>query len=217
MYEKITKFGSSGLLLKWPQIISDDIIDEIIFYSQNIKDVNVKGIIDVVPAYASLVIFYNQVHLKQETLIQLFESIKYIPSEAQDHITWTIPVKYDDESSDDIISLMEYTGLDRREIVDFHSQSIYKVCFIGFLPGFLYLSGLNSALCMPRKKVPALKVPKGSVAIGGCQTGIYPLDSPGGWHVIGHTYANFIQFHESPYCRFSPGDFVRFESVQKLK
>ena len=213
MYEKITKFGSSGLLLKWPQIILDDIIDEIIFYSHSIKAANVKGIIDVVPAYASLAIFYNPVYVRQETLIQLFESIKYIQAETQEHITWTIPVKYNDESTDDIISLIEYTGLDRRNIIDIHSQTIYKVCFIGFLPGFLYLSGLNSALCMPRKKVPALKVTKGSVAIGGCQTGIYPIDSPGGWHVIGHTDTNFIQFHEPPYCRFSPGDFIRFESI----
>jgi inhibitor of KinA len=213
MYEKIKRFGSNALLLEWPQIISDDITDEIIFYCQYIQDANMKGIIDIVPAYASLAIFYNPVQLNMDSLVQFFEHIKYTKSENQDQVTWTIPVKYNDESSEDLIALIHYTGLDRQKILDLHSHSIYKVCFIGFLPGFLYLSGLDKAICMPRKKVPALKVQKGSVAIGGCQTGIYPVDSPGGWHVIGHTDSIFIQFNEPPYCRINPGDLIRFESV----
>ena len=94
-----------------------------------------------------------------------------------------------------------------------HLSALYRVYFLGFLPGFLYLSGLDSRLYLKRKKKPLLNVPKGAVAIGGMQTGIYPNISPGGWHLIGNTPVNLFNPKKNPPCFAKPGDWISFEQI----
>jgi inhibitor of KinA len=110
-------------------------------------------------------------------------------------------------------SVMSHVGLSRNEIVDLHTSALYDVYFIGFLPGFLYLGGLDEKLHIPRKIIPDLKILSGSVAIGGAQTGIYPQESPGGWYVIGHTDFKVIDFYSPPFCQVKPGDRVKFSAI----
>ncbi len=210
MFEKVRQFGPNAILLEWQQSITDDIIDEIAFYTRELNNRKINGIIDIVPTYASLTIFFHPEWLNRQKLKEILSKIKYSQLESVDVKTWDIQVRYDTDESADMIALMKYTGLSRDSIVASHSQATYKVCFIGFLPGFLYLSGLPSVLCIPRKNVPSTHVVKGSVAIGGCQTGIYPGDSPGGWHVIGNTKFDFIQYTKMPYCPVQPGDKIKF-------
>ena len=94
-----------------------------------------------------------------------------------------------------------------------HTAPLYRVFFIGFLPGFMYLGGLDKRLHFPRKATPSLDVKKGAVAIGGEQTGIYPMDSPGGWHVIGHSPLNFFNINEQNPCYFNSGDYIKFIDI----
>ncbi len=98
-----------------------------------------------------------------------------------------IPVCYGGKFGLDMERVVKHTGLTEREIITIHVESVYTVYMIGFLPGFPYLGGLNDRLATPRLQTPRLKVPKGTVGIGGSQTGIYPLECPGGWNIIGKT------------------------------
>ena len=126
---------------------------------------------------------------------------------------WKIPVCYDKQFGIDLDSLSLEKGLSISEIVARHSQTNYTVYFIGFLPGFLYLGGLNDSLYMPRKATPRLKIEKGSVAIGGKQTGVYPSESPGGWHIIGNTPITFFDASKELPCFAKSGDVIRFYPV----
>ena len=107
--------------------------------------------------------------------------------------------------------------LEKEQVVSWHSDKIYTVYFIGFLPGFLYLGGLDERLFFPRKKNPGLHVSKGAVAIGGKQTGIYPQNSPGGWCVIGQTPMSFFEVKRVCPCFVDPGDKVKFEAISISK
>ena len=130
-------------------------------------------------------------------------------------LIWEIPVCYDSCFGEDLVQFSQTKEMSISEIIQLHSNKIYTVYFMGFLPGFLYLGGLDSKLELARKKTPSLDVKKGAVAIGGNQTGIYPQDSPGGWHVIGNSPLEFFNPNESPPCIISAGDKVRFVPITR--
>ena len=126
---------------------------------------------------------------------------------------WKIPVCYDLKYAPDLLNLSKEINLDKSEVIKLHLSALYRVYFLGFLPGFLYLGGLDDRLYLRRKKKPLLKVPKGAVAIGGMQTGIYPNISPGGWHLIGNTPVNLFNPKKNPPCFAKPGDWISFEQI----
>ncbi len=121
-----------------------------------------------------------------------------------------IPVRYGGSFGPDIEEVAKRTGLDIQSVINLHSSKVYHVFMIGFLPGFPYMGILPKELQLPRLASPRLKVPAGSVAIAGPQTGIYPQSSPGGWHLIGHTDLDLFVPHHDPPCLLQPGDRVRF-------
>lgn len=124
-----------------------------------------------------------------------------------------IPVCYASEYAPDLGALAAHAGLPREEVVARHCAGDYRVAMIGFAPGFPYLLGLDPALAMPRLSTPRTRVPAGSVAIGGAQTGIYPRDSPGGWHVIGRTPLPLFDAGRMPPALLAPGQRVRFRAI----
>lgn len=121
-----------------------------------------------------------------------------------------IPVAYGGEEGPDLQTLASRHGLNCRDIIRLHTQGDYRVLFIGFLPGFPYLSGLPNELHTPRLATPRQAVPAGSVGIGGAQTGIYPCKAPGGWHLIGRTHIELFDPKSNSPCLLSPGDRVIF-------
>lgn len=126
-----------------------------------------------------------------------------------------IPVCYDDEFALDKGYAEEYTGLCFDEIVRIHTERVYYIYFLGFLPGFPYLGGLDKRIHMPRKKEPRVLIKGGSVGIGGVQTGIYPIDSPGGWQIIGRTPVKlFDKRREEPFLLKS-GEGVVFKPISR--
>ena len=131
--------------------------------------------------------------------------------------SWCIPVCYDEEFGLDLNSLSVTLKRNVDEIVNGHISGEYTVYGIGFLPGFLYLGELSEELILPRRNTPRLLVPKGSVAIAGSQTGIYPQDSPGGWHIIGKTPILFFDNTRKDPCLIQTGDSIRFESISRKK
>lgn len=215
MWSSIKPFGRSCVLIEWRQIIHTSILAEISEIRKGIESKQIKGIVDVVPGYTSLTVFFMPEVISYAQILEIIDSSeKESPEIAQEEgIIWEISVEYNKSQDKDMASVMSLAGLSRNEIVDLHTSALYDVYFIGFLPGFLYLGGLDKKLHIPRKIIPDLKIPKGSVAIGGAQTGIYPQESPGGWYVIGHTDFKVIDFYSPPFCQVKPGDRVKFSAI----
>jgi inhibitor of KinA len=126
---------------------------------------------------------------------------------------WKIPVCYDQALGKDLNVLSKSKSISIDEIINLHTIQTYRIHFFGFLPGFMYLNGLDQALHFPRKSVPDRKIEPGSVAIGGAQTGIYPNESPGGWHVIGKTPTILFDKNENPPVFAKPGEQIKFLSI----
>lgn len=161
------------------------------------------GLLDVVPAYASVTVFFDPVLVKEnrpeqtspacavrdflkKKLLQFSTDQSPVTNQpvTNQPITIKIPVRYD---GPDLAAVAERLNLSANEVIAIHSAAAYTVFMIGFMPGFPYLGPLPETLQLPRRDTPRLRVPAGSVAIAGAQTGIYPINSPGGWHLIGRT------------------------------
>ena len=131
----------------------------------------------------------------------------------QAHQLWQIPVCYDVSFGIDLEEIACKKKCSVAEIIRLHTEGDYLVYFIGFQPGFLYLGGLHQNLHVPRKSNPRVRVDKGSVGIGGAQTGIYPQNSSGGWNIIGKSPLNFFNMKASNPCFAKPGDRIQFVAV----
>lgn len=169
------------------------------------------AVAEVIPGMNNLTLHLHAIpSSKEEAIAQLKEWWKAAASFTPDSRSIDIPVIYGKSSGPDLLSLAETVGLTPKQVVEAHCAERYTVFFIGFQPGFPYLSGLSPRLACPRHQTPRLSVPAGSVGIAGNQTGIYPLTSPGGWQIIGQTSSQlFDEKREAPFL-LRPGDTVRF-------
>jgi len=130
---------------------------------------------------------------------------------------WEIPVCYEPEFGSDLSSLAGEKKMTAAALINLHTQPYYRIHFFGFLPGFFYLNGLDPILHTPRKSIPSARVPKCSVAIGGSQTGIYPKESPGGWHLLGQTPLSLFDSLQEPPVWGSAGDQIKFVSIDSTQ
>ncbi|NER16378.1 5-oxoprolinase subunit PxpB [Spongiivirga citrea] len=210
-------YGDRGILIEWPAEISDTILHDRLFFENCIQSYYIKQKIEIISAYNSLLVIYkstiNNLYSVKKQLLALYDeqSSDFI----QTKIRWTIPVCYEEEFGTDLADLSANLKLSKQAVIHKHSKPIYAVHFIGFLPGFLYLGGLNEELHLARKSTPSLSVRKGSVAIGGSQTGIYPINSPGGWHIIGNSPVNWFNVTNENPCFASSGDEIKFQPITK--
>jgi len=217
---KITykQFGNSALLIEWPQEISIDILNDIKVFYEILQSQNYAEIEEINFVYASLMIVYRveKIAFKELTqkLIKLYNTIDSSVHKFKKNI-WEIPVCYHQDFGIDLPEISALKSLSADEIRSLHSTNSYTVFGIGFLPGFLYLGGLAKELHLPRKNTPRMSVPKGAVAIGGSQTGIYPQESPGGWHIIGSSPIHMFDANREFPCEIKSGDEVRFYAVSK--
>jgi len=211
------RYSESAILIEWPSQIDENILQDLLLFKKNIERVYVKEIVEVISAYNSLLIYYNitieDVYSEIFDLKELYLSINDVLM--QKNRLWKIPVCYSLKLAPDLGSFLKAKSLTIDELIVLHTTPLYRVYFLGFLPGFFYLGGLNEKLNLPRKTTPALKVAKGSVAIGGNQTGVYPSDSPGGWHVIGRSPIDFFNLKKGTPCFVEPNDLIQFVSVKE--
>jgi inhibitor of KinA len=211
---KSNRFGEKAILLTWKNEISPKIIEDINNFKGSILQKKKTQIADFIIGYNSLLLKYND----EFNFSQEIEELKSLYGEGNvksknTKFRWEIPVCYDTNLGFDTENLSGKLNLSVDEIINIHSSLDYTVYFIGFLPGFLYLGGLDASLEVSRKATPLLKVPKGSVAIGGKQTGIYPQESAGGWHIIGRTPIDFFNKNEDTPCFAKSGDQLHFRPV----
>ena len=171
-------------------------------------------ILEAVPAYHSLAVYYAPAQIRFEALAQAIRDADFSTCLLQmDARCIDLPVCYDPRVAPDIEGLAEQAKLRVDDVVALHSQAVYRVYFLGFKPGFAYLGGLHPRLHTPRKDTPRLAVPAGSVGIGGAQTGVYPQSTPGGWQLIGRTATALFNPDQDPPCLLQPGDQLRFKPI----
>lgn len=217
-YKLIYKpLGSIALLIEWPQQIELSILKNITLFRSEIQTQLSEIVLDTVPAYCSLTVFFDTGKTKYSSVVK---KVKEIHKKMEDKNTafsniWKIPVCYDEEFGIDLEEVSKAKGLSKEKVIKIHGEPIYDVYFVGFLPGFLYLGGLNEKLHYKRKSKPQAVIPMGAVGIAGGQTGIYPRESPGGWNIIGNSPLRFFDADTNPPCFAKPGDKVQFISINK--
>lgn len=217
MLDKLTYklFGNSAILIEWTAKIDEQILKDIIQFKDKVI-ANKKNVVeDCILGYHSLTIVYSNKILDFESESNSLKSLYSEESTNRQTINflWHIPVCYDIELGIDLEEVSEKLKLSIEEVIQLHSEAMYTVYFIGFLPGFLYLGGLDNRLEIKRKSDPRLHVAKGSVAIGGSQTGVYPQDSAGGWNIIGKTPCSFFNIDKKNPCFAKPGDKIQFVPI----
>lgn len=183
--------------------------------AERICNADLNGVVEIVPAYAAVTVFFDsrlasadaiRVSLARLAANPVVPS-PTVPGAASGRLI-TIPVRYD---GPDLAEVSAATGLSTDEVVRRHVEPEYRVYLLGFAPGFAYLGDLDPALVLPRRSAPRTRVPAGTVAIGGAQTGVYPLDTPGGWHLMGTTSLRMFDPSREPAALLRVGDRVRFE------
>lgn len=212
-------YGERSILVEWPPEINENILQDVLNFKLNIQNSYIKSKIQVTSAYNSILITYNATidNINDEVLSLkvLYSSRGVLQKSAYRH--WKIPVCYDDEFALDLDGLSIIKKLSKSKIIELHSDTIYTVYFIGFLPGFLYLGGLDKSLHFPRKSTPRQQIKKGAVAIGGNQTGIYPNESPGGWNIIGNSPISFFDASKDIPCFAKAGDKIQFVPISVME
>jgi KipI family sensor histidine kinase inhibitor len=182
-----------------------------------LQAVPIEGIVNLHPAYCSLLIKFDPVKLDHEELqsklLPCLRRLGSAPVPAPQEVE--IPVCYGGEFGPDLNDVAAMNGLIPTQVIELHSSSIYTVYFLGFAPGFAYLGGLPEALTTPRLETPRATVPQGSVGIGGNQTAVYPFATPGGWRLIGRTPAAMFRRDRAPMSLLQIGDHVRFRAISK--
>ena len=206
--------GDSAVTIDFGADRSPELLRRIHAAAIAVRKAALPAVDDVVPAYLSLSVFYDPLHASYADLAdRLIATCEAIISgaalePARSHV---VPVRYDGV---DLQAVATATGLAVEEVIALHSTRTYTVDLLGFVPGFAYLSELEPRLQLPRRPQPRPRVTAGSVAIAGAQTAVYPLDTPGGWHLIGSTTTVMFDLTRDPPALLAPGDRVRFERVQ---
>lgn len=171
-----------------------------------------RDVRQAIAGYASVTVYFDPDQTTHDALAAAIQRLaSKRPPMAEPGRLHRIPVTYD---GPDIEAVSSVLGLSPARIVELHTKPIYRVFLVGFVPGWGYLGPLPEALELPRRQVPRTKVPAGSVAIAGRQTGIYPLPTPGGWHLIGRTSVRLFLPDSDPPCLFRAGDRVKFFAAQ---
>jgi inhibitor of KinA len=207
--------GDQGLLLEFGDEISLEVNEKVRRMTLAIQAEAIEGIIEMVPTYRSLLVLYNPLILSIDDLKKRLEKIEkglQQTSFPEPKLT-RIPVLYGGSYGPDLEDIAKYHKISSEEVIQLHCSKPYFIYMIGFMPGFPYMGELPEGLITPRLKTPRLSVPTGSVAIAQRQTGIYPMESPGGWQIIGRTPVKLFNPEREPPALLQMGDLVQFYPI----
>jgi inhibitor of KinA len=221
---RIFPLGDAAITVDFGNCIDEVVNREVVARFHQLQEQPLPGMIEAIPAYSSLTIYYDLFYLHKKNLSstiyeymkeQLEEKMNQIPPQLEKKERLVkIPACYDKAFSIDMQHMMDVKKITREEIVAIHTAKTYKVFMLGFLPGFAYMGEVNEQIAMPRKPQP-VSIPAGSIGIAGKQTGIYPLSSPGGWQIIGRTPVKLFDTTQQEPTLLKDGDRVQFYSITK--
>jgi inhibitor of KinA len=222
---KIFPLGDQAITIEFGNRIDEQINREVIAHFKEWSDKNIPGVKEMVPAYSTLTIYYDLAYWTRnhENNLTAFERIKAEIEKRLSHPVIIhqaegrnvrIPVCYEPAFAIDIEQVGDLKGITPDEVIALHSSVTYKVYMMGFLPGFAYMGEVDEKIAVPRKPQPT-NILAGSVGIAGIQTGIYPLDSPGGWQIVGRTPLKLFDPGKEMPCFLQAGDRVQFYPISK--
>ena len=220
---KIVQASEDSLQIQFEQKICPEVNSRISAFVKTFEYIakDIAGVLEVLPTYCSVSIYFDeaicQISLLKDLAQKALQKSEEEKTESTDSArTITIPVCYEDqEFAPDLEKVALHAKLSKEEVIKLHSSSDYLIYMMGFLPGFPYLGGMNPRLETPRLETPRTKIPAGSVAIGGAQTGLYPVESPGGWNIIGRTPLRLFDVKRKPFFLYEAGDKIRFLPITR--
>jgi inhibitor of KinA len=213
--------SESAVCIDFGNAIDESINSRVHAFYHHLKNNPAIQWIDIIPAYTSVTVIYDVIQLRK----YCSSASKFVQQEIEKAITacdWnkkdntrlvTVPVCYHTNVAPDLIRLAEEKKISIDQLISLHTNKMYRVFMIGFLPGFAYMGTVDKELVTPRLQKPRTNVRAGSVGIAGEQTGIYPLDSPGGWNIIGQTPLSLFDIDREVPVLLQPGDQVKFVSI----
>ena len=207
--------GDKAILAVLGEGISEEVNDRVMALYRAVCRTGAPQIVEAVPSYTSVLVHYRPEMVSYEEIKELLASLAELPADsaAAKPRVFEVPVCYGLHFGPDLWVMEKELGLSRQEIIDIHSGRDYRVYMMGFLPGFVYLGGMDERIAFPRLKKPRLAIEAGAVGIAGSQTGIYPSVSPGGWRIIGRTPIVMFDPEADPPVPVGPGDFIRFVPI----
>jgi KipI family sensor histidine kinase inhibitor len=208
--------GDTAIVVQFGDAIDRHLSEKVLALDAVLSEAAVPGITETVPTFRSLMVHYDPL---ETTAAQLRRTIEPLLGRGggsrPDTRLWRLPVCYDACYAPDLEAVARRTGLTPEEVVSLHCGEVYHVYMIGFLPGYPYMGDLSPELVLPRREDPRVRVPAGSVAIATTLTAIYPVESPGGWHLIGATPVRLFDPHQSPPALLAPGDLMALEAIDR--
>ncbi len=216
-YPRLLPAGDSCFTLEFGDTIDPSVNDRVLACARAVEKLSIKGLIDIVPTYRSLSVYFDPLLVDADTVATRLEACtRRLPRPIKQRGQATeIPVVYGGEFGPDLAELAAGAGLSEQEVVSLHRSVEYRVYMLGFSPGFPYLGIVPEKIAAPRLSQPRMKVPAGSVGIAGSQTGIYPTESPGGWRLIGRTPVSLYDPERSNPFLLHAGDRVRFVAITR--
>lgn len=211
-YSRFSPVGERALLVSFADDLTVEANQQVRSLDRRMGSSPLTGVVEWIPAYTSLLVLYEPMRVPLAAVQDWLESclLKMSMEDVPPVKRVEISLRYGGADGPDLPFVAEYHRLSPADVVQIHAQRVYQVAMMGFMPGFAYLLGLDPVLATPRLETPRTHVPAGSVGIAGEQTGIYPLDSPGGWQLIGRTDQVLFDPSNEPYFTLSPGDEVCF-------
>ena len=230
---EITPLGDCAALIRIAENFEtapDHALQQVMKAWRCLSSAKIPGVVEVAPAYTTVALFYDPLKAVaagapsenlfawlEKRIHEVISRMESVGAESIEVSTVEIPVCYDGEFAFDLDDVAQRAGLNRDAVIDLHSAAEYRVHCVGFIGGFPFLGGLPTKIATPRRESPRTEIPAGSVGIGGKQTGIYPIKSPGGWNIIGRTPLRLFDPQRSPPGLLRAGDQVRFRRIGRAE
>ena len=217
MTGRVIDVGDACVTLELDALVEPDINDACLSIADHVARAKLSGVRDIIPTYHTVAVYVNPLVADRKAVADMLtraaasDGIARPPSAARHEI----PVCYGDEFGPDLDDVARFARCTAEDVVRLHSEGIYRVYMMGFLPGFAYLGKVDERIAMGRHETPRMRVAAGSIALAGSQTGVYPMESPGGWRVIGRTWMRPFDLQRPEPSLFRAGDTVRFVPMSR--